>query len=320
LVSIEAALASQRIDQARELLGPVDIDAIRDYRELLWLGRIYKVMNDAALADRALRRAVAIAPHAPDAWVALANFLLDAGKRPQADELLADIARKAPEKSRPIIRARVAHALGNVSAADAAHRAAIKSRPSDFLVLLAAADFYRETDQLSIAEPIYKKILNPDLATPSEIAARARRGLALTFSVKSPAKAADILAANRGRQELIDDRLAIFLRGLEPARRADAIREFEATQARGPVSPDESFWLAQLLDAAGRHDDVAARLAPLIAENKDTPQILTFYIRSLVRQGKTDEARPLVDRLFDREPDSPRSRELHAKFAIAKKK
>jgi tetratricopeptide (TPR) repeat protein len=312
--SIEAALAARNLNQARDLLGPVDVDAVRDYRELLWLGRIYKAMNDSFLAERSLRRAVAVAPHATDAWIALADFLVRAGKRSHTDELVADIDRHAPPRNRPVIRARVLQALGRIEDAHYAHEAALKSRPKDFLVVVDAADFYRQLDMPLRAEPLYKKALDPSLATPPEIAARARRGLALALSAASPAKAAEVLEGNRGRNDIVDERLALYLSGLDPARRAATIRDFEAALARGPASPEEAFWFVQLLDAAGRTDAVAERLAPILAEDKDTPQMLAFYARSLLRQGKTDEARPIVQRLVDREPGSPRSRELQAKI------
>jgi predicted Zn-dependent protease len=317
--SIEAALATKSVEQARDLLGPINLDAIRDYRELLWLAHIYKAMNDPALTERSLRRAVAVAPHAPDAWISLATHLVGAGKRPQANDLIADIDRKAPLKSRPIIRARVWQAIGNVKDAESAYLAAMKGRPNDFLVLLAAADFYRQSERPALAEPIYKKILDPTLATPSEIASRARRGLALALAASSPANAALVLEGNRPRKEVVDERLTSYLSGLDPARRDAALRDFEASLTRGPASSEESYWLVQLLDAAGQADAAKARMDALVADDKDTPEMLAFYGRSLLRQKKNAEARTIIERLLEREPDSPRSRELHAQLAAAKK-
>lgn len=315
--AIESALAKGNLEQARELLGPVSLDSIRDYRELLWLGRTYKTLKDPARAESAYRRAAQVAPHATDAWVALAEDLLANGKRPKAQDLLAEIDKKAPAKNRPIITARVLQTLGKAKEAEEAYRVALQARPNDFLILLAAGDFERQIDQPAIAEKAYKKILDPNLATPPEIAARARRGWAQALAA-TPKQAAAVLAPNRGRNELIDERLNLFLEGLDPTRRADALRDFESTLTRGPLSADESFWLIQLLDAAGQFDAAAARIDRLIADGVDTPQILAFQARSLLSQGKVEPARIIIARLATREPDSTRTRDLQLRVADKK--
>ena len=311
--AVEASIAKGNVEQARELLGTVVLEAIRDYRELLWLGQTYKALNEPARAEAALRRAVAVAPHATDAWVALTNELVAAGRRAKGQDLVADIERKAPVKNRPIIAARVLQALGQVAEADAAFQKALLARPNDFLIALAAADFYRQTEQLQRAEPLYMKILDPKLATPPEIAARARRGLALTLSA-DPSKAAAVLAGNRDRKELVDERLALYLEGLDPARQTEALHAFEATLSRGPLSLDESFWLADLLNRAGKTDAAAARLERLTLDPAATPAMLATYARMLIREGKLDAARAVVAQLRNREPDSPRTRDLQAQL------
>jgi predicted Zn-dependent protease len=309
--SVEAALANNSVEHARQLLGPVNLDFIRDYRELLWLGRTYRAMKDPVAAEQAYRQAVAVAPHAQDAWIELANFLVASGKRTQADELPAQIDARVLGKSYPLVKARVLQALGRLREAEAAYVAALQARPNDFLTLLDAAGFCRYVDQPARAEPLYKKVLAPSSPTPPEIAARARRGLALALSSQSPEKAAAILAGNQQLWNLEDDRVAAFLKGLDAKKRAEAIRDLEGSVSRGALSAEETFLLAQLLDADGQPDAAASRLDGLIRDDRDTPPMLAFYARSLLRQGKSDAAARIVDRLAAREPDSPRTKELH---------
>lgn len=313
--AIETAVARGNLAEARDLLGPIDVDVIRDHRELLWLGRTFKSLGEPVRAESAFRRAVAVAPHAVDAWLALADELLATGQRSRADALISDIEKKTPAKYRELTTARVEAALGHPKQAADAFRRALTERPNDFLILLAAAEFAFEIDDLDQARRLFEKILAPTMPTPAEIAARARRGLAASLAASNPGAGLTLLQANFPRGDIADQRLQWFLQSHDPAQRSAALKQFEASLSRGPFTPEETFWLAQMHDAAGQTTEASTLLDRLIADHAATPRMLAYYADSLLRRGQPADARRIVDLLRLREPDSPRVRDLQSRTA-----
>ena len=74
-LAAEIALRNQQHERALELARQAVSADSRDYRDHIWLGQILWALDRPAQAEQALRHAVALADQAPDAWVALIQYL-----------------------------------------------------------------------------------------------------------------------------------------------------------------------------------------------------------------------------------------------------
>jgi tetratricopeptide (TPR) repeat protein len=307
--AIDIAASQHDVARVRELMGPVQPEEVRDYRELLWMARVLAGIDDIATAETCIRRAADIAPHAAETWVAWIRLLVPRGQRKEAEALLDTVKKKAPARSRAAILARCAEALGDWDGAEKNFRQALTERPSDFVLLLAAGDFYRQTDRGNEAAGYYRRVAEDvRLSAPPEIVVRARRGLALSLASTDPAAAREALEPNLARGEPADERILWFIKGQDAKTRPDAIRAYEAALKSGAGTAEDHFRLVQLHDLAA-HETAAARWRDrILADHEATPQMLAYFARTLKERGQDDAATAMLERLRVWEPNSPRAK------------
>ena len=305
-VAVDVAVALRDSSRVRELLGPKYLEETRDYRELIWLSRAFAGIDESAAAMKSLNRAIELAPHAPDPWMAAIRHLVRRNQRAEALALVGQVTAKVPARYRSFVAARCAEALGDHKAAESAYRKALEERPKDALVRLVAADFYASIDRPKEAAEEYRTVIAESPAP--EVVGRARRGLAALLSRTDPTEARKgFLEPNLGRGDLVDRRLEWYLDGLDPARRSEAIRHLAAS---GRLSAEERFRLVQLYDLAGDADASTRNRERILADQAETPEMLAYFVRQLVKEDRTDAADPLLDRLRQMEPTTTRTAEL----------
>lgn len=315
----DIALANQNAEAALRLAGQAVGAAERDYRDELWLGRIYHGAGADAKAEAAFRHAVALAPHTPETWIALVEQLARMGKR---DAALAEVALAKEKVSRRLAlftQARCYEKMGLVDEAETCYRQGLNDAAEDFVFLAHAADFFRNTDQQLKAEPFLVKLLQPGAGTPADYVNRARRQLAFVLATQGGAnyqKAMDLVEGNvRSRpNNPVELRARAFVQATQASQRSQAIQVFEDTRRRQPLSGDEQFQLAQLYDAAGDQARTEEQLLALRAAQPENPQWLAFFIRQLIKRDELRQAREHLQKLERLEPRSPRT--LHLKSLL----
>jgi tetratricopeptide (TPR) repeat protein len=322
----EVALANKDFARALRLAQEAVSSATGDYRELLWHARILEHAKKEKSAEDVLRRAVDLAGHAPDVWIALVEFLARTGQRGPAEAVLAQAkAKLADERLDPTL-ARCHEALGRLEQAETLYRNLLAARPGDLVVLSEAVEFFRRHDQPAKAEPVLRRLVDPNVRAPADLVARARRLLALTVSADGSSKGAEeaqaLLEQNRrtGRDTIADDRVRAAVLANRPGQRRDGLGRFEATLSLQPCTQEEQLLLAQLHDAAGDHFKARDLFLGLLADDADNPQYLAAYVRSLLQRGTTASVPPYLTKLEQREPNSPRTRglkELYDKVVAA---
>ena len=304
--AVDIAVALHDVPRVQELLSPKYLDETRDYRELIWLSRAYAGVDDSAAALKCLNRAIDLAPHAPEPWMAAIRHLVRRNQRAEAVALVSQVKTKVPVRYRSFVAARCAETLGDHKSAESAYRKALEERPKDALVRLAAADFYASIDRPKEAAEEYRSVI--DASPIPEVVARARRGLAALLSGTDPAEARKALEPNLGRGDLVDRRLGWYLDGLDPAKRSEAIRQLTTS---GRLSAEERFRLVQLCDLAADADGSTRNRDRILADQAETPEMLAYFVRQLMKEDRADLADPLLGRLQQMEPTSaPRTAEL----------
>jgi predicted Zn-dependent protease len=209
--------------------------------------------------------------------------------------------------------------MGLIKQAEGFYRQALEKNAEDFILLAQAADFFRHMDQQEKAEPYLVALLQPASGAPAESVVRARRYLAFVLAAKGKGnqkKALDLIDGNLKSHpnNLADVRARAFLQATQPALRRQAIRVFEDTRKRQPLSADEQLQLAQLLDAAGDQRGTREQIDALLTAQPENPQFLAFFIRFLIEAEDTTQAERQIQKLDRLEPDSPRTLELKARL------
>ena len=189
-------------DGARQPLGP----SPTDYRELLLLGRIHAAKGQPA--GPLFRRAVALAPAAPEAHASLVTYLASQRELDAARNALTEAERALPKDKAALTLARGYEVIGDAERAGPLFEAALKSAPDDSTTLRAVAVHYLRTNRIEDAQSLMKRII--DLKKDPVQATWARRILALLAAAGGNPRDA-ILA-----QEILDPDGAAGPEGTEP--------------------------------------------------------------------------------------------------------
>jgi tetratricopeptide (TPR) repeat protein len=313
-----AKLALKRAEQA-VALPP------RDYRDALWLARIYQAAGENVKAGALLRDSLDQAGHTPDTWLAWMEYLQQTNQRSQALKYLERLRKELPASRQPLTIARCYEALQMPDQAGKAYQDALRSTADDFNLLAHAADFYRRADQLEEAQRWYERLLDPALAAPAEATVQARRRLAVLLAERdgaaSKTQALALLDSNKPSRgnTVTDERIRLFIQSLTQSTRQDALNKFEDSLRLQLPTPDERLLLALMLESAERLGQARTQLSELVDEHPATPHYLVRFARILIRMNELDEAERQVARLETLEPGSDRLRRVRTALTRAKK-
>ena len=312
-----ARLALKRAEKAIDL-------PVRDYRDALWLARVYQAAGETAKTEQLLRESLDLAGHTPDTWIAWMEYLAATNQRALGLQELERLKKELPKSRQPLTIARCYEALQLPDQAAIAYQAALNADADDFIALARAADFYRRTDQADKAVELYERLLAPDLAAPAEYTIAARRRLAVLLASRDNAAAREqaltLLDDNRHSRgdTLADQRIRLFIQSATPSAQRDAIDKFQGTLPLAPPTPDERFLLARMLESANQLGQARSQYVEMVDEVPLATQYLVRYARLLIRTGELDDAERQLARLQTLEPNSARVREVRAAFNRAK--
>lgn len=319
----EIALAQNDSQRALSLARQAASPESRDYRQLLWLARILDAGGESAAAETVLRRAVSLAGHNPDTWVALVQHLARKNQVAAADAVLDQARKKLPADRLDLTLARCLEVLGRLDQAEVLFARTVSSRPADFIALDSLAQFYLRGDRPEKAESPLRRLLEPAVAAPADIAASARRFLAVALASRNTSRdrqeALDLLDQNSKLlgKNISDDRARAMVMAAQKEQRSRAVQLFEQTLQAQAVTSIEQLWLVELYQSATEHDKARDWLLGMLVQESGNPQYLAHYVRILLDQGQATEAQQILRRLEHVDPVSARTLELKAAVAGA---
>src|SRR5262249_7483804 len=118
-------------------------------------------------AEAALRRAIKLAPRAPETWVTLVQYLTRTGQTEKALSAVADAGTNLTGEQSTLALAQSHLALGHLDKARKYFQAALQARPDDLVVLRAAADFYLRSNDMTQAESCLRKVIALGVKDPA---------------------------------------------------------------------------------------------------------------------------------------------------------
>jgi predicted Zn-dependent protease len=317
-LAAEVALAVQDYPRAVAFAAQAVPVATRNHRDGLWLARMLAAAGQPAEAEAVLRRTVDLAAGAPDAWVALVQHLVRTRQQSAAEAVVRRVQHEVPPARRPLTLARCYDALDKADLAELSFREALTARPNDPQVLRYAAEFYRDAGLPQRAEFYLRQLLAQPLKTTPDVAALARRQLALLLTAaEAPhhfSEALELVEHNlRDHPAAVEDRRArAAVLATQPERRREAVKLFESTLRQQPLTPEERFWLARVYEAGGDRGKARAQMLGLLTADGRVAPYLAEHARTLLERGQAEEAQPYLARLEQVEPSTPRTRELLA--------
>jgi tetratricopeptide (TPR) repeat protein len=271
-----------------------------DYKDHIWLGQLLWAADQPQQAEARFRHAVQLAGKAPDARVALVQYLARTRQTEKALAAIRDAERQLGQDS--LALARCYEAVGREDLAEQHYEAALAAKPDDLAALRGTASFYMRAGRLAKARVSLERIKGLKKVAQEETSA-ARRQLAIIDLVggnyQQFQKALQLIDANL--RSLIrtgtDLRLKAIVLATRASSRQEAIAILEDLVLRQPTVPEDRFLLAQLYEATGAWSSARAQLVKLLASHPDNAAYLAYYLRGLLRHEETTRALEWLPRL-----------------------
>ena len=312
----EAALAS--------LAHAAPIDS-RDSKDWMRRGRILLHLDKTVDAEKAFRRAVALAPDIPVPSLTLVEYLLTMERTAEAEQEIrmmenrfsADVSTRAMGQSYAFLSlmdggGRPESNLNNRMMAEHYLSAAVAEDPKDMFREQALARYHILNKRPNLAIPHLNSILENKLSSGAPmdaLAVWARRSLARVLASLSNHRAfreaLALLEANRRDEKLATPDTS--LKGLLLASRAEPIYRTNGLSLLESVSQDDletdaRLALAQLYFVSDRWSDCREVMQALLMDNPTDIRLLGQYVAMLIEREEWAQAEIWLRQLQERAP------------------
>ncbi|WP_165066903.1 tetratricopeptide repeat protein [Paludisphaera rhizosphaerae] len=337
-LAADVALRGHEDRRALDMARKVVAEGSKDYRDYLWLGQTVEAIGRRAAAEgradeakarmteaeRALRRAAALAPEVPEPRVALVQLLVADRRRDEAEAAIREVQSKLAA-SAPLALGWCYETVGRPDQAFETYQAALAARPKDPTTIQGLASYYLRTGRPAEAEKHLENLVQLGERAPEQ-SGWARRTLAILLAAggthRQAIQALELLGAESGTASgpAVDADLRARARvlALQPsrARRREAIALLEQLGRR--ATPDDQFLLAQLAEADGDWPKARERLHGLLDADGQNPQYLALLVGGLLRHGHVEEAQAWFQHLETAQPRAPETIEMRARILEAR--
>jgi tetratricopeptide (TPR) repeat protein len=314
-LAADLSLRNQDPTRAVELATEAVAKDSRDYRDRLWLGLVLAASGkQPARAEAELRKAVELAPKAPETWVALVRFLVLADQRGEADKVLADALVRLPKEKLHLAAGQCQEALGNNDMAHKEYQQALLTQPGDFNTLRSVATFYLRTARYSDAQPLLQQMLGAKPRLPESETMWARQNLALVLAATGDyqqfLKALSMVdlaidksgmvvetATNEPTPAELRARAHVLAQQPQRPHRKKAIALLETLQRGQWLNFEDQFLLARLYNAENNWPKARALLRDLVTTAYRSPLYLMAYGEGLIAHREFADAAQCIEKL-----------------------
>lgn len=315
------ALAMERTRQA------VSIDS-KDYRDLIFLAEMEMNSIDpnnkqeaaarVAEARQILDRAVQLAPHQPEPYIALVNFLVNQESKSHALALaeLKEAEKNIPADRWPLCLARCLEILGDLSGAKKAYSDSIRQDPNPVMARSSYIKFLLKTGFLAVARQQLEELIDPRTKLDINPLDRdwARNALAMMLAggtdfadfqkalalveIKLDATGNPVTEReDSDNLRLIRAQARVLATQPQAVFRNRALELFEVLGRRNSLQTDDQFLRAVLYKDAGNWPRAEPILMELCSEREVNPQHVNYLIRGLLARKDLDGAEKGIQQL-----------------------
>ncbi len=325
-ISAEAELQAGKLDEAVALAEQSVAGDTQNHADLLWLGQLLARSGRMDRAGEVLERAAKVAPDEPEVWMALFSYRIGTSDPEGAEKAITKAASLMPEPRRQMALAQAYEMLGRTADAERLLQEAVQGWPEDLDALRNLAAFEARRGRSQEARSLLEKILaldGPDVAVAKTWARRLLTELTATRGTfKDLEKALVMLRENRSADgkaapEDLELEITLLANRPEPAAWRRAIALLDELVAVRPMSPQQRFLRAQLLEKVGMWDEARSELMTLVAGRTTPPGQVAMLVEKLIDHGELSNARTWLRRLAQMAPDAAVTLALEAKMALA---
>ena len=317
----EAALAS--LDQA----APIDS---KDSEDWVRRGRVLLRLDKTVDAEKAFRRAVALAPDIPIPSLTLVEYLLTMKRTAEAEREIRMMENRFSDDVSTRIMGQSYAWLGNRMMAEHYLSAALAEDPEDMFREQAMARYHMINKRPNLAIPHLNSILENKLSADAPmdaLAVWARRSLARVLASLSNHRAFQqalaLVEANRRDKKL--ETSDTSLKGLllasrdEPLYRKNGLSLLESV-SQDDLETDARLALAQLYFVGDRWSDCREVMQALLIDNPTDIRLLGQYVAMLIEREEWPQAEIWLRQLREKAPTDNNTIRLAALSAKGRKK
>jgi len=317
----EAALAS--LDQA----APIDSKNSEDW---VRRGRVLLRLDKTVDAEKAFRRAVALAPDIPIPSLTLVEYLLTMNRTAEAEREMRMMENRFSDNVSTRVMGQSYAWLGNRMMAEHYLAAAVAEDPADMFREQAMARYHILNKRPNLAIPHLNSILENKLSTgfPMDaLAVWARRALARVLASLSNHRAfreaLALLEANRRDEKF--EAPDTSLKGLllasrdEPIYRKNGLSLLESV-SQDDLETDARLALAQLYFVSNRWSDCREVMQSLLVDNPTDIRLLGQYVAMLIDREEWPQAEIWLRQLREKAPADNNTLRLAALSAKGRNK
>ena len=264
--------------------------------------------NKPEQAEESLRALAKDKPEDSRTWLTLIAFL-NLRKSPAEVASAIGQARREYKGERPELFLAQCYWIGKeLVQAKAAFQKAVEVKPKDLVTLRSLIEYYEDTNQSALAEPVLREVLKNAPST-----AWASRALALKLSARqdptSWQEAWDLVASPGDGPEERLVRATVLARSPTINRRNEAIPAFLSLVNDLPIASqiaiDTRLKLCQAFIDGNRFEEAWDTIRPVTEDmNRLNPTALVLGIEALARSKRPDEADRLLKRFIAADPKS----------------
>jgi tetratricopeptide (TPR) repeat protein len=316
------SLLAQDFQRALELARKA-VETQPTYQNYIWLGKVNWAANKQDEAERAVRKALEIAPDRPEGWVVLVECLQRMNRLDDAKKVLAEEApSKLPSTVAFLVLGHCYEMLGMPVEAEQSYLRSANANFTDLNHVRQVISFYLRRNQVLKAEPHLRRLMDPKEGASEEVVRSARRTLAFHLAQYGSSRlfpeAEKLIEQNLQEKPTLEDRRTkAAILAMRGNRRADAIRVYEEILADPASTPDDRFRLAQLYEADEKPDRADEHLLKLIESQPNNSLVLIHYLRGLLRRNEVKKAETWLPALERLQPEAFVSIEMKARLRKA---
>jgi tetratricopeptide (TPR) repeat protein len=312
------AVQGHDFERARKLFADNRADAGRNYRELLWQGRMLAEMNQPKDAEVKLRAAQKAAEHESEPYIALVQFLVRHKRDKEADAVLEQARQNLPAEQVELTLGLCYEILGRKESAKERYEEALNSHRQDAVVVRRVAAFYWSSNRMAETEPLLRDLLAKRVKNvTADDLNWARLHLALVLAsgtdfgrFREALALVDLKLDNNGH--LIRDPQRERLEGSDMRRfqarvlasqaghrqfRQRARELLEELERNKALPPDDRFILGMLYETENAWSKAKPILMELADKKAPSPRHVTYYLQMLLEHKEIETAAKEMERL-----------------------
>jgi len=312
---VQTSLALNQAADARTAIEPAVRNRPNDGRLQYWLGRALAASTDQrSLAQQAFRRAMELQPDNLDAYVALAELLIQLQRNDAAEQVLNEARSRVPDNA--AIHRALAHgrlARGDLSGAETELREALRRDPDDIRTHFALGDVHRRQGRLEEAERSLEQVARVDPAYPGLSMLRGQVAEAQGRLPQALATFREALARDSTNIDLIN-RVAATLVLL--GNYGDADQMLRSAVVDHPTSAETQYLMGRAKLGAGNYQDSMHYLDRALELNPQRADYMAYAAEAHQRLGDIARAMQFAERSIELDPSFPRGYWVRASIRV----